>query len=291
MIYLLSPWNIGLAFSKTSLKSLLGFGLPYQFNSLLAVVKDRFVNIILWKIIGADGVGIIGWAQTWAQKPLRFLMDNVTRVTFPSFSRLQDHPDELKKGIERTLFFITLVTFPTLAGIALIAPEFVSIIPRYSKWEEGLAPLTMFCFAAAWACVSTPLTNTLNALGKVKINSYLMLMWTVLTWVLTPWLADRLGFIGVAYAAVIISFSSIVPIYYVKKLTGFSLVESVVKPLTATLAMIIAVLLISGVFNGIFGIVLEIVTGVVVFSGCIYLMVGKSLISDSQRLLYAFRKK
>ena len=104
MIYLLSPWQIGLAFSKSSLKTLLSFGLPYQINTLLATVKDRFINILLWKVIGADGVGIIGWAQTWSQKPLRFIMDNVTRVTFPSFSRLQDHPAELKNAIEKTLF-------------------------------------------------------------------------------------------------------------------------------------------------------------------------------------------
>lgn len=284
MIYLLSPWKIGFAVSRSSLKSLLGFGLPYQFNSLLAVVKDRFVNIILWRIIGADGVGIIGWAQTWAQKPLRFLMDNVTRVTFPSFSRLQDHPEELKRSIERTLFFISLVTFPTLAGIAMVAPELVLIIPRYSKWQVGLLPLSLFCFSAAWACVSTPLTNTLNAMGRVKTNSYLMLMWTVLTWSLTPWLASRYGFLGVACAAAIISFSSVVPIIIVKRLTKFSLKESVLKPLIATCVMM---LVLSFTPN----LVLKIAVGILSFGITIYLLVGKSLIIDSTKLLYAFRKK
>ena len=133
MIYWLSPWKIGLAVSISSLKSLLSFGLPYQINSLVATVKDRFINIILWKIIGADGVGIIGWAQTWSQKPLRFIMDNVTRVTFPSFSRLQDRPAELRQAIERTLFFITLITFPIVAGLAVFAPQLIQLIPRYSK--------------------------------------------------------------------------------------------------------------------------------------------------------------
>ncbi|MEK7154712.1 MAG: oligosaccharide flippase family protein, partial [Patescibacteria group bacterium] len=160
MIYLLSPWKIGLAISISSLKTLLSFGLPYQLNSLLAVVKDRFLNIILWRIIGAEGVAIIGWAQTWSQKPLRFIMDNVTRVTFPSFSRLQDHPQELKKAIERTLFFITFVTFPILGGLTILSPLIVQIIPKYSKWEPALLALALYCFNSAWASVSTPLTNT-----------------------------------------------------------------------------------------------------------------------------------
>ena len=66
LIYLLSPWQIGFAFEKQSLKHLLKFGVPYQANTFLAVVKDRLMNVFLWKIIGAQGVGILGWAQKWA---------------------------------------------------------------------------------------------------------------------------------------------------------------------------------------------------------------------------------
>ena len=99
--------------------------------TLLATVKDRFINILLWKVIGADGVGIIGWAQTWSQKPLRFIMDNVTRVTFPSFSRLQDHPAELKNAIEKNSLFISLATFPLLAGLVTVSPLLIKIIPKY----------------------------------------------------------------------------------------------------------------------------------------------------------------
>ncbi|KPJ70117.1 hypothetical protein AMJ51_02520, partial [Microgenomates bacterium DG_75] len=40
LIYLLSPWKIGFAFEKDSLKHLLKFGVPYQANTFLAVVKD-----------------------------------------------------------------------------------------------------------------------------------------------------------------------------------------------------------------------------------------------------------
>ncbi|MDO8488367.1 MAG: oligosaccharide flippase family protein, partial [bacterium] len=160
LLYYMAPWQIGFGWSRASLKSLLSFGLPYQINTLLATVKDRFLNIILWRIIGADGVGIIGWAQTWSQKPLRFVMDNVTRVTFPSLARLQDKPAELRAAIEKTLFFITSLTFPMVAGIAIVSPDIVRIIPKYSKWEVALLPLALYCFNSAWAAVSTPLTNT-----------------------------------------------------------------------------------------------------------------------------------
>src|SRR4030043_509894 len=122
LIYLLSPWKIGFAFEKDSLKHLLRFGVPYQANSFLAVVKDRLMNVFLWKIIGATGVGLLGWAQKWAQMPLRFVMDAVIKVTFPAYSRMQEHQEELTRAIEKTLFFITLLVFPLVVGLCLVAP-------------------------------------------------------------------------------------------------------------------------------------------------------------------------
>lgn len=284
LIYYLAPWKIGLCFSKASLKTLLSFGLPYQINSLMAVVKDRFVNIVLWKIIGADGVGIIGWAQTWSQKPLRFIMDNVTKVTFPAYARLQNDPKELRSAIEKTLFFISLATFPVVGLLATLAPLAVKLIPRYSKWEAALLPLALYCFNSAFAAISTPLTNTLNALGKVKINTYLMVMWTVLTWGLTPVLAIKFGYLGVAYAAAIIALSSFVPVIIVHRLTKFSLINSFAKPAFATLVMLIPSLIIKNIFLNFF-------VSLLLFTVTVYILVGQSLITDSVKLLHAFRKK
>ena len=284
LIYYLAPWKIGLGFSKQSLKTLLSFGLPYQINSLMAVVKDRFVNIVLWKIIGADGVGIIGWAQTWSQKPLRFIMDNVTKVTFPAYARLQGDPKELRSAIEKTLFFISLVTFPTVALLATLAPLAVKLIPRYSKWEVALLPLALFCFNSALAAISTPLTNTLNALGKVKINTYLMVMWTVLTWGLTPALAIKYGYVGVAYSTAIIALSSVVPVIIVKHLTRFSIINSFAKPAIATIIMLIPAIFIKNI-------IINLSVSLLLFTVTVYILVGQSLITDSLKLVHAFRKK
>jgi O-antigen/teichoic acid export membrane protein len=292
LIYFLAPWKIGFSFSVPAVRSLLSFGLPYQINSLMAVVKDRFLNIALWKIIGADGVGIIGWAQTWSQKPLRFVMDNVTKVTFPGFARMQDNPRELKSGIEKTLLFISLITFPVVGGLAVLAPSAVRLIPRYSKWEAALVPLALFCLNSAWAAVSTPLTNTLNALGKVKINTYLMIMWTVLAWGLTPLLAIKFGYSGVAYAAAVISFTSVIPVIIIKRLTGFSLYASFIRPAIATFIMlIVAYILTLTLTLTATDLILNIMVSGIIYCLAVYLLIGPSLVADGKRLVYAFRHR
>ena len=133
-IYIISPWRIRLGFSKESAKKLLSFGLPFQLNSFLALVKDDLFVAYLGKALPIAQVGYIGFAQKWAFMPLRLIMDNVIRITFPSFSRLQDEKDILKKAIEKSIFAASFLIFPSLLGLVIMSPYFVNLIPKYIKW-------------------------------------------------------------------------------------------------------------------------------------------------------------
>ena len=92
IIYIVSPWSIGFSFSSKSIKKLFKFGIPFQLNSFIAVAKDRLSNLLVAGIIGRESFGILSWAQKGPRVPLS-LMDAVMKVTFPTFSRLQDQPE------------------------------------------------------------------------------------------------------------------------------------------------------------------------------------------------------
>jgi O-antigen/teichoic acid export membrane protein len=171
-------------------------------------------------------------------------------------------------------------------------PFLVNLVPKWEKWEVAILPLVLYCFNSAFASISTPLTNTLNALGKVKINTYLMIMWTTLTWILTPFLAIRFGFLGVAYATAIIAVSSIVPVIIVKNLTKFSLSKSVVNNTIAALLMLIVGFGISKFLTSSWlNLILVQLVGVIVFAGSIYIFEGPRLVSDVKGVWNVWRKK
>jgi O-antigen/teichoic acid export membrane protein len=286
LIYIFSPWQIGLAFDRESLKKLLSFGVTYQANTFLAVVKDRFMNVFLWKIIGAEGVGILGWAQKWAQMPLRFVMDSVMRVTFPAYSRMQDNKEELRAAIEKTIFFVALLTFPSLFGLCLLAKPLVLLIPRYEKWEPALFALYLYAINSIWGAVTTPLTNALTAVGKIKTVFKLMVMWTSLTWVLFPILAVKFGYNGVALAAALVSTSSVVAIWMTKKIISFSFWPSIKKPLLATCIMGFVLLIFAPFLaKNIFGVIVLVFIGVIVYFGFIYILLGQEFLDDVKKII------
>lgn len=238
MIYRLSPWKIGFGYSSLSLQKLFRFGIPFQINSFIALAKDRLSNILVAGIIGREAFGIISWSQKVARIPLSF-MDAVMKVSFPTFSRLQNEPNHLSRSIEKSLMFIAFLVFPILAGISMTASDFINLIPKYNKWLPAVQPLYFYSFSFAIAAVTTPLTNAFNSVGKILTTTKFMIMWTILTWIFYPTLSIKFGFVGTAIASVFVGLSSIVVWISAKKHFGVDVFQSIKNPLLASLFMII----------------------------------------------------
>ncbi len=283
-IYYLQPWKPGIAFSRETLKGLFKFGIPYQINTFLATLKDDGMTIVLGSIIGPVGIGILSFAQKIARLPLTFFMDTVTRVTFPAFSRLQDSKHDLERSVTRSIFFICLLVFPSLAGIIILSPLLVKVVPRYEQWTPALLPIIFISINFAFAGATTQLTNLLNAIGKIKITFYLMIMWTVLTWLMVPFLALKFGVNGASVGYSLVGASSLIAIFIAKKYVNFSIGDSIVKPLIGTVSMMIILLIVRNFLdvsvNSMF--ILGLV-GVLVYGSAMISMIGVSLIEDAKK--------
>jgi len=291
-IYILKPWFPGLEFSKKELKKLLTFGLPYQANSFLATIKDDGMTAFLGGILGTAGIGLLGWAQKWAFTPLRLFMDNVLKVTFPAFARMQDRKEELARSVTRSIFFVCLLVFPSVIGILILAPVLVKIIPRYGKWEPALLPLVLISINTLIAAATTQLTNLLNAIGRIKTTFKLMIMWTVLTWLLVPALAIKFGVNGAAAGYALVATSSVIAIFLVHKIIRFSLYESVGKPAIGTLIMgLILFITRRGLTVSFSSVWILCVLGAGLYFLSMYVLVGPSIIVDAKKGIKAVFSK
>lgn len=230
-MYVVAPWMPGLGISMSVARRLLRFGIPFQMNSFLALVKDDLLTVYLGRVLPLAQVGYIGWAKKWAEVPLRLIMDSIVRVTFPAFSRLQHDTGRLRAGIEHTLFGLSVTIMPiTVAMIVGIGP-LMSLIPRYGKWEPALLSFYLFAIASVVASLSTPLTNALNALGHIRTTLKLMILWTTLTWMLTLILLPAFGFNGVAIALLAITSTVAFVVVFLKRVVPFSFLRMVRTPL------------------------------------------------------------
>jgi len=288
-IYTLMPWRPGFAFSRSSLKSLFSFGVPYQVNQLIALIKDRGVTLALGAVLGTAGVGYLGTAERASQISLRQFLDPITKVTFPAFARMQEHKAELENSVTRSLLIITFFVFPTTVGIWLVSPLIIKVIPNYAKWEPSLVPLGFMTVNVLFAAVTTQLTNMLAAIGKIKTVSKLVAMWAVLTIILVPALSFAHGVNGAALGYALVSSTSVIAIAVAKRYVNFSLQNSVVKTGLATVAMSMVVLL-ARFFAppSLSALAVIIVIGGVTYLAVSYVLIGPGLLVDAKKFAKAF---
>lgn len=267
LIYRQKKWPIGLHFNKRAAKKLFSFGIPFQLNSFIAMAKDRLSGLVVAYIISRESYGILSWAQKGPVLALS-LMDAVIKVTFPTFSRLQSHHKILSRSVQRSIYIIAFSVFPLLAGICLLAPDMINLIPKYNKWLPAIFPLYFYSASYAIASITTPLTNAFNAIGQIKITTRFMIMWTVLTWILYPSLSAKFGYQGTAIAALLVGLSSFAVWITANKMFKINLVSIITKPLLASLLMILTLVSINQIYFPwlIVKIIVKITVGVIVYS-------------------------
>lgn len=239
VMWIIQPWKrIGFLWNFKILKGMLNFGIKFQLNDFLARIKDQLFYLGLAAFMPLDQFGYIQWAKNWSMYPYNLTVQNVMAITFPTYSRLQHKRDLLKKAIEKSIFFISLAIFPILAGMSIFIWPLTQVIERYGKWEPAIASFIFFALSIGWAALTTPLVNTLNAIGHINQTLKLMVMWTTLTWVLTPIFIWYLGFNGVALSAFIISFTSLFSVQMVKKYLPVEILPQIKEASFGTILMV-----------------------------------------------------
>lgn len=290
-LYIIQPWPIGIAFDRHSLKRLMSFGIPFQANSILALFKDDFRTIYLGKVLPIAQLGYIGFAEKVAYLPLRLVMDNVIKITFPSFSRLQDDKKALRTAIEKSLFLIALAIFPIAVLIISYSPFLIQYIPRYQKWEPALLSIIFFSLGTVLSSISTPLTNFLNAIGRVKITFYFMIFWTAAIWVSTLWLISVMGYNGVAASSFLVSLSSVGVFIVSKRYVEFSVVRPIFKQLIAAGVMYAFALSTSYYVTSLLSTVLWGLVSIAFYSLFMFLIAKNECIRITKFILISMRTK
>ncbi|MDQ5951200.1 MAG: Polysacc synt protein, partial [Patescibacteria group bacterium] len=238
-MYFMQWWPVSLGINVKAFNSMIGFGITFQANDFLARIKDQLFFLVLGYYFPLAQFGYINWAKQWSSYPYTMTVQNVMSVTFPVFARLQHDKNLLKKAIEKALFFISLAIFPILAGMCSFIFPLLQVFPAYSQWQPAAWSLIFFTLSIVGGALSTPITNTLNAIGKITTTLRLMILWTILTWTLTPLMIYLYGYTGVSISAFIISITSFLPFIYLKTIVSINFWDQIWRQALATVGLVI----------------------------------------------------
>ncbi len=141
-------------------------------------------------------------------------------------SKVQDDKNAIRKIMHNSIIGSSFLLFPILAGMAVVAPSFVSVLMT-EKWLPCVPYIYIFCIYYVIWPMTTTWFQALYAIGRSDIVLYCEITKRVLdiiTLVLTVKYGPKMIAIGTVTISIIMFFVSAVPC---SRLTGYSFFKQV----------------------------------------------------------------
>jgi lipopolysaccharide exporter len=207
-------WN------REKLNYLLGFGRWITGATVMLFMITHGDNIFVSKYLGMTALGLYQLAYNVSNLPATNITHVVSRVSFPTYSRLQNDREELRRAFLRVVRTTLLIATPVSVAIWAFIPEFTQWVigPQWTRIVPLVRVLVIAGFIRAFAALAGPV---FQAVGRpdldFKMNVPRFLCTVGLIW---PACA-RWGLTGVCWV-VVIAISTTLPtwIYGIKKLLG-----------------------------------------------------------------------
>lgn len=164
-----SRWRPAFRFDRSVALDVIRYSghlLSFQFVVLFTRQAD---NLLVGRYLGASALGLYSRGYQVLLYPLRQASSVVGRVMFPALSSMQASPERFRSGYLRAVGGICLVAYPALAGLIVVAPDFVAVLLG-DQWT-GVVPLVrLFALAGLLESVTSSVGWIYQSLGRTRLQ-------------------------------------------------------------------------------------------------------------------------
>jgi len=201
LLWIIARWRPSFRISIAMIRPLINFGINKTIQRFFFVIKGRLDFFLIGKFLGSEALGYYIIAFNLAARPNTQVSSIVSSVTFPALSLLQDDLDRFRAAYLNIVKIISILAFPVLLGILVMAPEIIAVIYG-ANWAPSIPVLQILCLWGLLNIIAQPAGTVFFALGKAKTAAKWELAQAIIM-ILALSIGIRWGLIGVAWSWVI----------------------------------------------------------------------------------------
>jgi O-antigen/teichoic acid export membrane protein len=210
-----------LEFSRAAARDILSFGLGIYVKNLLEYCTQNIDNLIVGRLLGMTSLGYYDKAFNLVTKLGERISLGGPGVSLTAFARMQDDLPRFRRAYRKVILAASLLSYPVLAGIALVSAELVEVMFG-TRWLPAALPLRILCVAAMLRQVSFYASSATQAQGyiwsEVKRQAVAVVVLAVGVVSLSRW-----GLAGAALGVLISAvFSTVMLQLLVRRLTALT---------------------------------------------------------------------
>lgn len=206
-------WHPRLHFKRRDLDGFVSFGLYRMGERSVNYFSANVDYLIIGRFLGPEILGIYRLAYELVLRPLQSINPVINRVAFPIFAKKQSDDAALRRGYLEVIKALSLVVFPILIGLAVLAPLIVPLIFG-DQWIAAVPFVQILALLGMLKAVANPIGTILLAKGRVDIG----FKWNVFVAVANTLVflsVVRFGALAVAWAYVGLSVLYSIPIWFI----------------------------------------------------------------------------
>ena len=169
-----SGWRPSLKISFQPVREMFGFSSKMLVTYIFNNINNNMLSVLLGLFYKAHDVGNYSQANKWNLMGSQFITGMVQGVAQPTFVQVGEDKERLRRTFRKMLRFTSLISFPCMFGLSLIAPEFITIALT-EKWLSSALLMQTLCIGGAFLPIATLYFNLIISRGKPNIY-----MWNII---------------------------------------------------------------------------------------------------------------
>ena len=216
-----SGWRPTFSFNFKPLREMIGFSMKILASNLITQINNNILTVILGRFYDSHQVGFYNQANKWKDMGSYTVQGMTNSVSQPVIRQVEEESERLIRIFRKMLRFAAFISMPCMFGLALTAPEIITIAIT-DKWLESARLMQILCIGAAFMPIQTLMYNMIISKERSDIC-----LWNTIVFGITQIVVELFCYpYGIttmvwAFTAMNIAWLT-VWWYYVWKLTGLS---------------------------------------------------------------------
>jgi PST family polysaccharide transporter len=213
LLFIATKWKPVFFFNWYKIKDMFSFGANLTGFGVLNYFHRNLDNLLIGRFLGPILLGYYNFSYSILLFPVFQISGALGRVFFPALSSIQEDLPRVRNIYTQTTFYISVITFPLMIGIFILAPEFVRTIFG-PKWIPAIIVLRILVLIGMIQSIVTTQGWIYGVTGRTDI----MLKWGFFSFIVVAIsfvIGLRYGIVGVASAYAIACCLLVIPGFYI----------------------------------------------------------------------------
>lgn len=165
------PWHPNLTFKVTPLKEMYTFGVKVFFTNIFTQINANVFSVLLGRFYRPEQVGYYTQGNKWMNMGYSFIWNMIGGVSLPVLTEVASDVKRQQKVFRKMLRFVSFVSFPSMLGLAFVAPELI-VIGVSDKWLPCVPIMQLLCVWGAVTPIANLYSHVLLSHGKSDLYLY-----------------------------------------------------------------------------------------------------------------------